>query len=184
MNAPALQMSEAEWQDACHLDRRLYHWRIAHFRPAKTEKGWRTPMTGDVGFPDLVIARWGTTSWPSSSATTPSPHRASVTGWSPWARTAACGRRRTGPRCCASCGTDRWQRDACRDPRHAIGRYSVIHVPPKMTKILQRVPAPLLASIDERAAKHGLSRAAWIRLALERVVDMPSQVTKGRDQRF
>jgi hypothetical protein len=29
---------------------------VAHFRPAKTEKGWRTAMQGDVGFPDLVMA--------------------------------------------------------------------------------------------------------------------------------
>lgn len=30
--------------------------RTAHFRPARTEKGWRTAVSGDgKGFPDLVI---------------------------------------------------------------------------------------------------------------------------------
>jgi len=36
-----------------------YHgWRVAHFRPARTEKGWRTPVSADgKGFPDLVLLR-------------------------------------------------------------------------------------------------------------------------------
>ena len=34
-------------------------WMVAHFRPAETGKGWRTLMQGDVGFPDLVLARNG-----------------------------------------------------------------------------------------------------------------------------
>lgn len=33
-------------------------WRIAHFRPALTKKGWRTPVSGDgEGFPDLIMVR-------------------------------------------------------------------------------------------------------------------------------
>jgi hypothetical protein len=36
----------------------LYGWRIAHFRPARTARGtWITPMQGDPGWPDLVLAR-------------------------------------------------------------------------------------------------------------------------------
>jgi hypothetical protein len=36
----------------------LYHWRVAHFRPALTAKGWRTPVSADGrGFPDLVMVR-------------------------------------------------------------------------------------------------------------------------------
>lgn len=32
------------------------HLRTAHFRPARTEHGWRTAVAGDgAGFPDLVI---------------------------------------------------------------------------------------------------------------------------------
>lgn len=37
---------------------RLYHWRVAHFRPARTARGWRTPCQFDAaGFPDLILAR-------------------------------------------------------------------------------------------------------------------------------
>jgi hypothetical protein len=33
-------------------------WRRAHFRPALTKHGWRTPVQGDgKGFPDLVLVR-------------------------------------------------------------------------------------------------------------------------------
>jgi hypothetical protein len=35
-----------------------YGWRAAHFRPARTAKGWRTPVAADgAGFPDLVLVR-------------------------------------------------------------------------------------------------------------------------------
>jgi len=36
-----------------------YGFRVAHFRPARTERGWRTPVEGHAGFPDLVLARGG-----------------------------------------------------------------------------------------------------------------------------
>lgn len=37
---------------------KLHGWRSAHFRPAKTAKGWRTAVQGDgVGFPDLILLR-------------------------------------------------------------------------------------------------------------------------------
>lgn len=34
-----------------------WHW--AHFRPARTTQGWRTPVSGPLGegFPDLVLVR-------------------------------------------------------------------------------------------------------------------------------
>lgn len=34
----------------------ILHGKVAHFRPAETRKGWRTPVQGDKGFPDLVLA--------------------------------------------------------------------------------------------------------------------------------
>jgi hypothetical protein len=38
----------------------LLGWRVAHFRPAFTSRGWRTPVQGDgVGFPDLVLVGRG-----------------------------------------------------------------------------------------------------------------------------
>jgi hypothetical protein len=37
----------------------LTGWLWAHFRPAQTARGWRTPVSGTLGagFPDLVLAR-------------------------------------------------------------------------------------------------------------------------------
>lgn len=36
----------------------LHHWLVAHFRPARTEKGWRTAVSADgAGWPDLVLVR-------------------------------------------------------------------------------------------------------------------------------
>lgn len=33
-------------------------WRVAHFPPVVTERGWRTPVAADgKGFPDLVLVR-------------------------------------------------------------------------------------------------------------------------------
>jgi hypothetical protein len=35
---------------------RILGWLVAHFRPAMTKKGWRTPVSADgKGFPDLVL---------------------------------------------------------------------------------------------------------------------------------
>lgn len=51
-------MKEKQFQkiviDAAHL----YGWKVAHFRPARTAKGWRTPVAADgQGFPDLVLVK-------------------------------------------------------------------------------------------------------------------------------
>jgi hypothetical protein len=51
-------MSEADYQrriiDAAHA----HHWRVAHFRPARTERSWVTPVAADgKGFPDLILVR-------------------------------------------------------------------------------------------------------------------------------
>lgn len=54
-----LHPTEAEFAEVVIGLARLRGWRCAHFRPARTEHGWRTAMTGDVGFPDLVLARRG-----------------------------------------------------------------------------------------------------------------------------
>lgn len=35
---------------------KVLHLHTAHFRPAKTDRGWRTAVSGDgKGFPDLVV---------------------------------------------------------------------------------------------------------------------------------
>lgn len=44
-----------------HLFLKIAHgfgWKAAHFRPAKTAKGWRTPVAGDgKGFLDWILTR-------------------------------------------------------------------------------------------------------------------------------
>lgn len=37
----------------------LRGWRVAHIRPARTVNGWRTPMEGHPGLPDLILAKDG-----------------------------------------------------------------------------------------------------------------------------
>ncbi|MFD5089379.1 hypothetical protein ACFWMR_02170 [Amycolatopsis thailandensis] len=59
MTAARFEMSEQDLQQRILDVAELYGWRRIHHRPAKTAKGWRTPMQGDPGFPDLVLARDG-----------------------------------------------------------------------------------------------------------------------------
>ena len=52
------QMSEAGLLDSVIELAHLFGWRVAHFRPAMTKHGWRTPVSADgKGFPDLVLVR-------------------------------------------------------------------------------------------------------------------------------
>ena len=49
-------MTEGELKNTVIAMCRALHLLVAHFRPGKTEKGWRTPVEGDgAGFPDCVI---------------------------------------------------------------------------------------------------------------------------------
>ncbi len=50
-------ITEAQFQDTVTEYATLRGWRWTHFRPAKTDKGWRTPLQGSRGFPDLVLVR-------------------------------------------------------------------------------------------------------------------------------
>lgn len=52
-------MREAEFTAQVIAEAKAQGWLVAHFRPARTAKGWRTAMSGDPGFPDLVLARRG-----------------------------------------------------------------------------------------------------------------------------
>ena len=53
----ALPEAEAGFQAAV-LELAAHHgWRRQHTRPARTRRGWRTPLTGEAGFPDLVLVR-------------------------------------------------------------------------------------------------------------------------------
>lgn len=55
--APGL--SEAAFQTTVIGYAQRRGWLVTHFRPARTAKGWATPIEGDPGFPDLVLARAG-----------------------------------------------------------------------------------------------------------------------------
>ena len=51
-------MKEAELQSGIIDLAHALGWIVAHFRPALTDKGWRTPVEADgAGFPDLVLVR-------------------------------------------------------------------------------------------------------------------------------
>ena len=53
-------MNEAQLQSAVLELAQALRWLRAHFRPAMTVKGWRTPVEGDgAGFPDLILVRDG-----------------------------------------------------------------------------------------------------------------------------
>ena len=54
----SVRVTEADHQAAVVELARLLGWRVVHFRPARTSKGWRTPVAYDAtGFPDLVLVR-------------------------------------------------------------------------------------------------------------------------------
>ena len=54
---PLTLVSEKEWTQQVVDLAHIYHWRVAHFRAAMTKYGWKTPIQGDKGFPDLVLVR-------------------------------------------------------------------------------------------------------------------------------
>jgi len=51
--------TERAWQRQVSDAAELNGWTWAHFRPAMTTKGWRTPVSGPLGagFPDLILCR-------------------------------------------------------------------------------------------------------------------------------
>ena len=52
------KLTEAEFTSQVIQLAKLHKWLVAHFRPGLTRKGrWITAMSGDVGFPDLVLAK-------------------------------------------------------------------------------------------------------------------------------
>jgi hypothetical protein len=58
MTAALASISERDFTDQILDLAKLLGWTRAHFRPAMTKHGWRTPVQGDgVGFPDLILVR-------------------------------------------------------------------------------------------------------------------------------
>jgi len=52
-----LRVPEADFQGAVIDLARTLGWMVHHVRPAMTSKGWRTPIAGDPGYPDLTLVR-------------------------------------------------------------------------------------------------------------------------------
>lgn len=52
-----IHISERDWQNQVIQLAKLYKWKVHAERPARTKHGWKTPIQGDVGFPDLVLVR-------------------------------------------------------------------------------------------------------------------------------
>jgi hypothetical protein len=51
-------LTEAQFQQRILDYTKITGWRVAHFRPARTATGWRTPVQADgAGFPDLIAVR-------------------------------------------------------------------------------------------------------------------------------
>ena len=50
-------LTEAQWATTVEGLLDAYGWRWCHFRPARTERGWRTAISGKKGFPDYAAAR-------------------------------------------------------------------------------------------------------------------------------
>lgn len=59
MNEYQARMTEAHLTETVIQLAKFHGWQVTHFRPALTEHGWRTPLSGHKGFPDLVLARGG-----------------------------------------------------------------------------------------------------------------------------
>lgn len=55
----ARSISEADLQRSIIELVHASGWLVHHTRPARTRKGWRTPIQGDAGFCDLVLAKNG-----------------------------------------------------------------------------------------------------------------------------
>lgn len=56
---------EAEFMGQVIQLARLRGWKVAHFRPARTSKGWRTPCQADAkGWPDLVLVKASVSGFP------------------------------------------------------------------------------------------------------------------------
>ena len=52
-------ITEAQWQQQVVDLASILGWSWGHFRPAKTQRGWRVPVSGPLGhgWPDLVLVR-------------------------------------------------------------------------------------------------------------------------------
>ena len=59
MRIKSLKLTEAEFTRQVIELAKHRGWLVMHQRPARTDKGWRTAISGHAGFPDLVMVRGG-----------------------------------------------------------------------------------------------------------------------------
>lgn len=52
-----IQITEKEFSQQVEDLLNLFNWRWCHFRPARTEHGWRTALSGYAGFLDYVAIK-------------------------------------------------------------------------------------------------------------------------------
>lgn len=53
-------LGEDAWQSRVIAAARAHGWRVVHYRRARSgRRGWSTPVQGDAGGPDLLLARAG-----------------------------------------------------------------------------------------------------------------------------
>lgn len=59
MTATIPKLTERDFMEQVTQLAEIRGWSWAHFRPAQTAKGWRTPVSGPLGkgWPDLVLVR-------------------------------------------------------------------------------------------------------------------------------
>ena len=51
------KQTEAEFSNQVEGLLDIFKWRWCHFRPAQTQHGWRTALSGYKGFPDYLAVR-------------------------------------------------------------------------------------------------------------------------------
>jgi VRR-NUC domain len=51
------RISEQDFQQTVTDALTAFGWRWIHFRPARTERGWRTALSGSPGYPDITAVR-------------------------------------------------------------------------------------------------------------------------------
>ena len=58
-NRSPIAQTEADFQSAIIKLAHATGWLVHHTRCVRTPRGYQTPVQGDVGFPDLVLAKGG-----------------------------------------------------------------------------------------------------------------------------
>lgn len=56
-------LSEREFQRAVTDALTAFGWKWTHFRPGQTGRGWRTPLSGSPGYPDVTAVRGDRVIW-------------------------------------------------------------------------------------------------------------------------